>query len=64
MLHFILDALTSSSNEESLDVKKCRDLSVTILCKSEVIDTLVKSEVVLSDDDFPAVSGVQTRKSV
>ena len=30
-VYFNLDALTSSSNEESVDVKKCRDLSVTIL---------------------------------
>ena len=38
-VYFNLDALTSSSNEESLDVKKYRDLSVTILCKSEEVDT-------------------------
>ena len=64
-VYFNLDALTSSSNEESLDVnKKCRDLSVTILCKSVEIDTLVKSEVALSDDDFPAVSGVRDIRQV
>ena len=63
-VYFNLDALTSSSNEESLDVKKCRDLSVTILCKSEEVDTLVKSEVVLSDDDFPVVFGVRDIRQV
>ena len=34
-----LDALTSSSNEESLDVKKCEDFAVTIVCHSEGADT-------------------------
>ena len=58
-VYFNLDALTSSSNEESLDVKKCTDLSVTILYKSEEVDTLAKSETALSDNDFPAVSGVR-----
>ena len=33
-VYFNLDALTSSSNRESVDVKKCTDLSVTILYKS------------------------------
>ena len=63
-VYFNLDALTSSSNEESLDVRKCRDLSVTILCKSEEVDTLTKSEIALSDDDFPAVSGVRDIRQV
>ena len=57
-VYFNLDAFTSSSNEESVDVKKCRDLSVTILYKSEEVDRLVKSEIALSDNDCPAVSGV------
>ena len=52
-----LDALTSSSNEESLDVKKCEDFAVTIVCHSEGADTRVNSEEVLSDEDFPAVFG-------
>ena len=52
-----LDALTSSSNEESLDVKKCEDFVVTIVCHSEGADTRVKSEEVLLDEDFPAVFG-------
>ena len=63
-VYFNLDALTSSSNEESLDVKKCGDLSVTILCKSEEVDTLVKSEIALSDDDLLAVSGVRDIRQV
>ena len=49
--------LTSSSNEESLDVKKCEDFAVTIVCHSEGADTRVKSEEVLSDEDFLAVFG-------
>ena len=50
-----LDALTSSSNEESLDVKKCKDFAITIMCHSEEADTRVNSEEVLSGEDFPAV---------
>ena len=57
-VYFDLDTLASSSNEESVDVKKCRDLSVTILYKSEEVDRLAKSEIALSDNDCPAVSGV------
>ena len=60
----ILDALTSSSNEESVDVKKCKDLSVKILYKSEEVDTLAKSEIALSDHDFPVVSGVRDIRKV
>ena len=52
-----LDALTPSSNEESLDVKKCEDFAVTIMCHSEGAHTRVKSEEVLLDEDFPAVFG-------
>ena len=52
-----LDALTSSSNEESLDVKKCEDFAVNIVCHSEGADTHVNSEEVQSDEDFPAVFG-------
>ena len=46
-VYFSLYALTASSNEESVDVKKCRDLSVTILYKSEQVDTLAKSKITL-----------------
>ena len=61
---FNLDALTSSSNEESVDVKKCRDLSVTILYKSEEVDKLAKSEIALSNNDSLAVSGVREIRQV
>ena len=54
-----LDALTSSSNEESLDVNKCEDLAVTVVCKSEGIVTRVNSSGVLSDEDLPAVFGAR-----
>ena len=40
-----LDALTSSSKEETLDVKKCEDFAVTIVCNSEEADTHVNSGV-------------------
>ena len=63
-VYFNLDALTSSSNEESVDVKKCRDLSVTIFYKSEEVDKLAKSEIALSDNDCPAVSGVRDIRQV
>ena len=57
-----LDALTSSSNEESLDVKKCEDFAVTIVCNSEEAVTCVNCEEVLSDEDFPAVFGRSIRR--
>ena len=63
-VYFDLDSLTSSSNEESVDVKKCKDLSVSILYKSEEVDTLAKSEIALSDNDFPAVSRVKDIRKV
>ena len=50
LVYLNLDALTSSSNAESLDVKKCEDFAITIVC-----DTRVNSEEVLSDEDFLAV---------
>ena len=59
-----LDALTSSSNEESLDVKKCEDLAVTIVCKSEEIVTRVNSKEVLLDEDLPAVFGARYIRQV
>ena len=49
-VYFDLDALTSSSNEESLDLKKC--------------NTLTKSEIALSDNDLHAVSGVRDIRKV
>ena len=59
-----LDALTSSSNKESLDVKKCEDFAVKIVCHSEGADTRVNSEEVLSDEDFPAVFGERDIRQV
>ena len=59
-----LDALSSSSNEESLDVKKCEDFAVTIVCNSEEADTRVNSEEVLLDEDFPAVFGARDIRQV
>ena len=59
-----LDALTSSSNEETLDVKKCEDFAVTIVCNSEEAGTRVNSEEVLSDEDFPAVFGAKDIQQV
>ena len=59
-----LDALTSSSNEETLDVKKCEDFAVTIVCNYEEADTHVNSEEVLSDEDFPAAFGAKDIRQV
>ena len=54
-MYFDLDVLASSSSDESVDVKKCKDLSVTVLYKSEEAE----SEMALSDSDCPAVCGVR-----
>ena len=35
-VYFDLDALASSSSEESVDVKKCKDLSVTVSPKRSI----------------------------
>ena len=59
-----LDTLSSSSDEESLDVKKCEDFAVTIVCSSEEAGTRVNSEEVLSDEDFPAVFGARDIRQV
>ena len=63
-VYFDLDALASSSDEESVDVKKCKGLSVTVLYKSEEADTLAKSEMAASDSDCQAVSGVGAVRKV
>ena len=63
-VYFNLDALSSSSDEESLDVKKCEDFAVMIVCSSEEADTRVNSEEVLSDEDFPAVFGARDIRQV
>ena len=63
-VYFDLDALASSSDQESVDVEKCKDLSVTALYKLEEADTLVKSEMAVSDSDCPAVSGLRDVRKV
>ena len=57
-VYFDLDALASSSDDESVDVRKCKDLSVTVLCKLEEDDTPAKSEMAVSDNDSQLESGV------
>ena len=59
-----LDALSSSSEEESLDVKNHDDLSVTIVCSLEEGGAHVNSEEVFSDEDFPAVFGARDIRQV
>ena len=56
LVYFNLDTLASSSSDESVDAKKCKDLSVTVLYTSKEADTLAKSEMAVSDSDCPAVS--------
>ena len=60
-----LDALSSSSEEESRDEAKHSDLSVMLLCSSsEEAGTDVNSAEVCSDDDFPAVFGARDIRQV
>ena len=59
-----MDVLSSSSDEESLDVKKCEDFAVKFVCSSEEAGTHVNSEEVLSDEDFPAVFGARDIRQV
>ena len=47
-----LDMLSSSSDDDSKDSAGLSDLSITLLCDSEVL-TPVNSDQVLSDGDFP-----------
>ena len=48
-IYLNLDALSSSSDEETLDVKKCEDFAITFVCNSEGTGTLVNSDEVISD---------------
>ena len=48
-VYFDLDALASSDDDEFVDVRKCKDLSVTVLYKPEEDDTPAKSEMAASD---------------
>ena len=59
-----LDALASSSEEESRDEAKRSDLSVTLLCSSEEAGTRVNYAEVFSDDDFPAIFGARDMRQV
>ena len=60
-----LDALSSSSEEESRDKAKCSDLLVTLLCSSsEEAGTCVNSAEFCSDDDFPALFGARDIRQV
>ena len=60
-----LDALSTSSSEESWDKAKRSDLSVTLLCSSsEEAGTRVNSAEVCSDDDFLAVFGARDIRQV
>ena len=48
-MYFDLDALASSSEDELVDAKKCKDLSVTVLCKPEEYDKPAESKMSASD---------------
>ena len=48
-VYFDLDALASSSEDELVDAKKCKDLSVTVLYKPEEYDTPAESKMSTSD---------------
>ena len=57
-VYFDLDALASSSDDESVDARKCKYLSVTVLYKLEEDDSPAKSEMTVSDSDSYLESGV------
>ena len=57
-VYFDLDALASSSDDELVDVRKCKDLSVTVLYKLEEDDTPAQSEMAVSDSVSQLESGV------
>ena len=63
-MYLNLDALSSSSEEESQDLAKCSDLTVTLTCRSEEASTRVNSDEVFSDEDFPAVFGARDIRQV
>ena len=48
-VYFDLDALASSSSDELVDVKKCKDLSVTVLHKPKEYNTPAESKMSASD---------------
>ena len=63
-LYLNLVALSSSSEEESQDLTKRGDLSVTLTCSSEEAGTCVNSDEVFSDEDFPAIFGARDIRQV
>ena len=56
-VYFDLDALASSSDGDLVDVKKCSDLSVTVLYKPEEGDISAKSRMTVSDSVDQLESG-------
>ena len=63
-MYLNLDARSSSSEEESQDLTKRSDLSVTLTCSSEEAGTRVYSDEVFSDEVFPAVFGARDIRQV
>ena len=63
-MYLNLAALSSSSEEESQDLTKRSDLSVTLTCSSEETGIRVYSDEVFSDEDFPAVFGARDIRQV
>ena len=59
-----LDTLSSSSDEETLDVKKCEDFAITFVCNSEGTGTRVNSDEVISDEDSTVVFGARDIRQV
>ena len=56
-VYFDLDALASSSDDELMNVKKCKDLSVTVLYKPEEDDTPARYKMAASDSVSQLESG-------
>ena len=59
-----LDLLSSSSDDDSKDSAGLSDLSITLSCDSEEALTLVNSDQVLSDGDFPEESVPKDKRQV
>ena len=59
-----LDALSSSSEEETLDVKKCENCAIMFVCNSEEAATHVNSDQVISDEEFPVMFGARDIRQV
>ena len=59
-----LDALSSSSGDDSQELAERSNLSVTLFCGSEEAGTRVNFDQVSSDGDFPAESGARDIRQV